>query len=79
MSCMQYRSVKEINIRHKCTNVLKLDLGFSHSTLKDIIISFHLLFNGDTHFILEYYPAGWMILEYYAAIWVHLVDLGDNG
>ncbi len=38
--------------------------GFS----EDIIISFHLLLNGDTHFILEYYPAGWMILEYYAAI-----------
>ncbi len=35
---------------------------------KDIIISFHLLLNGDTHFILEYHPAGWIILEYEVSI-----------
>ncbi len=36
--------------------------------IQHIIISFHQLLKGDTHFILEYYPVGWMILEYYAAI-----------
>ena len=39
--------------------------------VKDIIISFHLLLNGDTHFILEYYPAGW-----YSSMTYHHLIIG---
>ncbi len=39
--------------------------------IKQIIISFHPLLKGDTLFILEYYPAGWIILEYHPAGWIN--------